>query len=129
MPPTSRPATALVDLDHLERLRELGDRYDTNLLDELVAMFLRDTPPRLAELRTACQLAHRGRVELAAHTLKSSCLQLGVRGVAVPAGQLETVARHAPAAKLRGLSRMVECAYWQVVEVLTVESARHPRRT
>ena len=49
--------------------------------------------------------------------------------VAVLAGKLETMARNAPASKLRAMALKVERAYWRVVEVLEVESARCPRRT
>jgi CheY-like chemotaxis protein len=70
-----------VDASALAALRDLGeDRPD--LLAELLAVYLRDTPPRLAALHEAVARADAEALRRAAHSLKGSSSQIGAVQVA-----------------------------------------------
>ncbi len=99
LPPRSTAAVAAggdeagLDLETIRMLRELGGDDDPDLFVELVSMFLRDTPPRLASLLVAVESADWGALEQAAHSLKSSCAHLGARQLSLLSSELEDVSR------------------------------------
>jgi CheY-like chemotaxis protein/HPt (histidine-containing phosphotransfer) domain-containing protein len=76
------PASAVAEEDSqnpldesvLEGLRELGD---SSLLDELVELFVGETPSRLTALRDAVEGEDAEAVEQTAHALKGSCSNMG----------------------------------------------------
>lgn len=59
---------------------------------ELVAVFLHDTPDRLAALRAAATAGDARAVRFAAHTLKGTCGYLGAEGLVRICRELEAVA-------------------------------------
>ena len=67
----------ILDPDVIETLRSLETDDTPGLFAELVELFLSDTPPRLAELGEALAANDAKRVEEVAHSLKSSCGNLG----------------------------------------------------
>ena len=68
-----------LDLAVLEGLRELQEEGETDLLAELVGMFLEDASARLDVLRDAIQIGDAEEIERAAHSLKGSCGNMGVK--------------------------------------------------
>ncbi|MBX9790463.1 MAG: Hpt domain-containing protein [Pirellulales bacterium] len=66
---------------------------DMNLFAELVEMFIEDTPPLFAEIRSALGSADQSRLILAAHTLCGAIGNFTVAGPYELAKQLELLAR------------------------------------
>ena len=83
-------ADAVLDIRALRRLRSL-ERAGTQpgLLDSLVGMFLDKTPARLERIARACAASQHGFVEIEAHSLKSSCRNLGAERMGTCAAMLE----------------------------------------
>jgi HPt (histidine-containing phosphotransfer) domain-containing protein len=66
-----------VDANALARLRDLQGAGRPDLLAELIAVYLRDTPPRLAALHDAVAGTDAEALRRAAHSLKGSSSQIG----------------------------------------------------
>jgi CheY-like chemotaxis protein len=70
-------ARDVLDLEVIETLKSLGGDDDPGLFAEIVELFLQDTPPRLAALEQALGSSDAKVIEETAHSLKSSCGNLG----------------------------------------------------
>ena len=79
-----------VDSAALQRLLSLGGR---DLLEKMIALFLRNTPDRLSLLRTGAEGRDWTSVERAAHSMKSSAAHLGLRDLRARAEAAEDLAR------------------------------------
>src|SRR5437867_8676562 len=68
--PTNEPGTAsaVLDMNIIRNLRELGGDDDPGLLPELIAIFLRDAPQRLGDISAGLRGGDLDRLERAAHT-------------------------------------------------------------
>ena len=77
----------------IEALRELGGEEEPELFEELVTMFLDDTPGRLENLRAALDAGDAKAIEHTAHALKSSCGNLGARRLASLCFEIESAGR------------------------------------
>ena len=73
----------------LERLRELGDRHDRDLLGEMATIFLREIPDRVERLGAALSEKDLEEALYLAHSIKGSCNSLGVRELAELCLQME----------------------------------------
>jgi len=73
--------------------RQLQDRSGRELVSPIIDRFLAEAPLRLAELRRALAARDDHKFVFAAHTFKSSCAQLGARGLAEICSDLETRGR------------------------------------
>lgn len=71
--------------------RVVGD--DAAFMDELLEMFLEDTPRYLRDMHAACDAEDADALEYSAHTLKSSCRTFGADRLAVVCQTLEERAR------------------------------------
>jgi CheY-like chemotaxis protein len=82
--PQTGPGTPneVVDARALAALRDLQGAGRPDLLAELLAIYLRDTPPRLAALHEAVARADAAALRRAAHGLKGSSSQIGAVQVA-----------------------------------------------
>ncbi|MFT5283998.1 MAG: HPt (histidine-containing phosphotransfer) domain-containing protein [Planctomycetota bacterium] len=67
----------ILDMEVIEALRALEAEGAPGLFDELVELFLSDTPPRMKSLAEATAAGDMKAVEFNAHSLKSSCGNLG----------------------------------------------------
>ena len=83
--------TSSAIIDQKELMDRLGD--DGELLKELVAMFLEDLPPLLAELRKAVDQGDFQQIEGVAHKLKGSISNFAAHEAAETAFQLEKAGR------------------------------------
>jgi len=90
-PPVARedPAAGVLDLPLLETMRSLPGRNGPSLLPELVALYLKEEPRRLAELALLVQGRRGDEVGRLAHTLAGSGANLGARQVQAVALALE----------------------------------------
>jgi CheY-like chemotaxis protein len=83
-------AEITIDTEVVDELRILGEAADKDFLAELVAEFVRDTQPLLAQLAQAIESGDAQEAGHIAHGLKGSCIQLGGRRLALACDRLET---------------------------------------
>ncbi len=83
----------VLDPDVIESLRALESEGEPGLLEELVELFLSDTPPRMRNLELAVTSGDARTVEEIAHSLKSSCGNLGAASLSVLFRQIEALGR------------------------------------
>lgn len=80
----------VIDGTVLESLVELGG---PDLLKELIELFCTDAPSQMADLADAVSQGDASRVASVAHSLKSSCANLGAMRLAELTKELETAGR------------------------------------
>ncbi len=104
-----------VDMSVIESLKELGD---VELVHELVEIFMEDTPPRLEELSKACLEGDAQRIESLAHSLKSSCANLGATYLSEICRELESQGREGELGRAKELIVLSKEEYRRVSESL-----------
>jgi HPt (histidine-containing phosphotransfer) domain-containing protein len=95
------PPDEAVDVRTLAALRDLQGEGQPDLLAELITVYLRETPPRLAALHKAVARADAEALGRAAHSLKGSSSQIGAVQVARLCADLE---EQAGTTDLRGVA-------------------------
>jgi len=90
---SQHPDHPTLDPEVLAGLRELETDDDPGLFSELVELFLTDTPPRLRALEHALGCGDSKALEEVAHSLKSSCGNLGASALAELCKDLEALGR------------------------------------
>lgn len=70
-------AADVLDSEVLAEIRQLGAEDSTDVLADLIGLFLDTTPPEIAALLDALDARDLGGVEAAAHKLKTSCANVG----------------------------------------------------
>lgn len=79
----------VIDLQSIENLRALNPGDNDEFLREIVAIYLEDTPVRLAELDQSLAAGDTPKFTRAAHSIKGSSANLGAMSVRAIAEQLE----------------------------------------
>ena len=102
-PCTTDDAEQVLDARVLDDLRALGGADDPGLLTELIELFLRDAPERIAEIEGALERGDAASLERAAHTLKSSSANLGATSLSALCREIEAAARARATAGLPAL--------------------------
>jgi len=115
-----RNPESVLDMSVIESLRELGGEDQPELLAELIDLFLDDTPKQLQALDEAVEAAYPEGMERAAHTLKSSCANVGAMGMSVLCFELEKLGRSNAIEGAGSLSSQIQQAYVAVAEALEV---------
>jgi HPt (histidine-containing phosphotransfer) domain-containing protein len=77
-----------LDTDRIAQIRSIGR---DGLLEEMIGLFLGETPDRIAEIRRAAEDGDDHALRTAAHTLKGSALALGAGAVASVCQELESM--------------------------------------
>jgi two-component system sensor histidine kinase/response regulator len=90
MPDTNRSNT-IASWNRSAALEMLGG--DENLLNEMIEIFLADSPKLLGRLEQALLQRDQSELELAAHSLKGELMYLGVQEVTETAEKLEAAGR------------------------------------
>lgn len=80
-PVAAVPSGPAVDLEVIASLRELQDPDEPDFVTELVDVLLSDAPERLAALDAAIAAGDARTVNRTAHSMKSSCGNLGARAM------------------------------------------------
>lgn len=114
----------VLDAAILEELRALQGPSSPHFLAEIIALFLRDTPPRLAEIREALEKRDVARLERAAHTLKGGSGNLGARRVALACARIEEAVRKKDWPAVADLARRIEEEFALAGEALKAERDR-----
>ena len=91
-PEENKESGKSVDQAVLARLRELNEDDEPDILTELIDLFLRDTPPRLAALKDAIKEGDAQALSQTAHTLKGSSANLGATRLAALNAELQSKA-------------------------------------
>lgn len=115
--------SAPIDLDVIQSLKDLGGEDEPGLFRELVDMFLRDTPPRMEALGQALEAGDAGSLERVAHSMKSSCGNLGAVVMADLCAQLEKAGREGSLESASDLLQRSTAEFQRVIEALEAELA------
>jgi HPt (histidine-containing phosphotransfer) domain-containing protein len=84
---------AWLDLTILQQLAAIGRTQGSDPAGEVVRLFIKNTPRRLAELTAAIDQRNATGIESAAHALAGGCGQVGARQMAHLAGFIEREAQ------------------------------------
>ncbi len=89
-PPIESVAEPAIDSTALARLRKLQPPGSPDIIGELIDLFLRETPAKIAAVRQAVEQRDAAKLAKAAHSLKGSSASLGARALARVCAELET---------------------------------------
>lgn len=90
---TIMPEPVIIDLQAIENLRALNPGDEDAFLQEIVNIFLEDTPQRIAELDQSLTEGDVTRFARAAHSIKGSSANLGAEALRTASEKLEHHAR------------------------------------
>ncbi|HLW69357.1 MAG TPA: Hpt domain-containing protein [Candidatus Binataceae bacterium] len=113
----------ILDAEVIADLRSEGDE----LLEDLIALFVSETPKRLATLAGSADAGNCAEAERAAHTLKSSAATLGAQVLSATAAAMEDAARGRRLEDVARLLGPLEAEANRVIAALCEESARGSR--
>lgn len=118
----------LIDLASLEAIAGLKDAGGEHLLKNVVALYLSHSPVLLRKLDEAVAKGDSDAIMEVAHTLKSSCAQLGAHRLATALKEMELLGRLQETGATPEVLRAVHRGYGAARSVLeTYLSARFPR--
>ena len=112
--PTAWAPQEAVDARTLAALRDLQGEGQPDILAELIAVYLHDTPPRLAALHETLVHADAAALQREAHDLKGSSSQIGAVQVTRLCANLEEQARAADLAGAPETLRRLDEAFGRV---------------
>ena len=108
VPVVEVPQPAAIDPQVLANLRELQDPDEPDFVVELIDHLLTETPMRLANIDEAIAAGNAQAINRLAHSLKSSCGNLGAVGLATLCATLE---RAGAEGRVDGTRAMLDAAY------------------
>jgi HPt (histidine-containing phosphotransfer) domain-containing protein/AmiR/NasT family two-component response regulator len=114
----NNPDQPLLDLEVVQSLKELGGPEDPGLFAELVEMFLRDTPPRIQAMLEASSNGDPMALARVAHSMKSSCGNLGAMSLAQLCQAIEAGGRQGDLEAVRSLVQRSSEEYQKVAQAL-----------
>ncbi|PYJ95681.1 MAG: hybrid sensor histidine kinase/response regulator [Verrucomicrobia bacterium] len=115
---------ATVNLNSLERLRELRTPGQPDPVAEIIGLFIEQTPPYLQALKTACEEKNAEGLKDTAHTLKGSCGNLGAEQMAAWCKELELIARQGTLSSAKRLVAQLQQEFIAVKKILDAECSR-----
>ncbi|TAK21550.1 MAG: Hpt domain-containing protein [Chloroflexota bacterium] len=113
-----------LDSEALARLAKLGRLTDQNLLGDLVALFARDVPPRIAACQDALDRDDPESLRRGAHAIKGTAGALGARELGALCARIETEAGVATPGDVSGLVSALDSAFRRAcaaLEALSLE--------
>ncbi len=119
---STAPGPAL-DPAALAGLRQLQEEGEPDIVQELAAAFMFETPLLLEALRRAVAEGQPDQLKRAAHNLKGSSHNLGARGMAALSAELELLGRHETVEGAAEVITRLEQEYQRVCQALAVEGA------
>lgn len=114
-----------IDEAAMQRLRRIGG---DDLINELVSIFIRNTPVRIRDAREAARSGDINQVMIAAHSLKSSCANLGARRMQQLAAEIEKNAISGEASPIPELLERLDESFQGVRASLERRVTQPPRR-
>jgi len=122
---STRPDTMpVLDPSLLDSLRTLRFEGEPDPVVEIIDLFLRDTPSRLEEAKSASARRDSAGVQSAAHTLKGSANNLGARRLGAAAGRLENEASTGQWELIEELLRAAETELQALIPELELQRMR-----
>lgn len=104
----------VLDLDVVDRLRQLTPPGEPDVLTEILHLFLDDVPRRIETLRAALGAGDAVAVQRAAHSLKGSSGNIGARAMYDVCRQLDDGAKAGDLARLQPLVDRLVSEYARV---------------
>ncbi len=98
-------APRVLDDKTIEHIRTVSEDIDPAFLDELIGIYLAQTPKLMEALATAARQGDLETLEASAHRLKGSSLNLGVVRMAALCGEIEKQAAAGSAADAEAMAR------------------------
>ena len=108
------PQGPAVDKGAINTLRQFGDE----LVQKVTKTFLDTSPTRIAAIRAAFVASDAAKIETEAHTLKSSCGQLGARKMEDLCGQAEQFGHQRRVDAVGAIVTQLEAEFKRVEEEL-----------
>ncbi|MCM2564789.1 hybrid sensor histidine kinase/response regulator [Janthinobacterium kumbetense] len=91
--PATVEAAAILDAAALQTLRAMRRPGRPDVLGRIIDLFYSDAPRLLGQLEVAAEASDAAALQLAAHTLKSSCANVGALGLSATCREIEQYAR------------------------------------
>jgi len=110
-------AAAPLDHESMDGLRQLGQ----DVLDDMIDLYLEDTPPRLAALHAAVVVGDARQVREVAHTVKGSSANFGANLLADLCRLLEQHARQGDLTTAKTAISAIETEYDRVRTALLAQ--------
>ena len=114
-----------LDRSVLAGLRELQEEGASDLLEELIGLFLADVPPQLVALRNAAEADDAQSVERIAHALKGSCANMGAVRMETLCAELQEVGRSEELRAAPGLIARLDEGFGRVRAVFEEELSKN----
>jgi CheY-like chemotaxis protein len=123
-PAFSNDEEAPLDKSVVATLRQLQEAGGPDIFEELIGLYLQDTPTRLVALREAVEAGRADTLKTIAHTLKGSSGSMGAQGMSAICAELEDVDASGDLPKVPGLLERLEEEFGRVRAALETELAR-----
>ena len=91
--PVPAETAAILDAAALQNLRAMRRPGRPDVLGRIIDLFYSDAPRLLGQLEVAAEASDAAALQLAAHTLKSSCANVGALGLSATCREIEQYAR------------------------------------
>ena len=108
----------VVDLQVIESLQQLTGNQSTELISEMINVYIDDASPRVAEISRASANHEAAALEDAAHALKSASANLGANRLAELCAKVERISQSGTTTDTQTLSTQIQEEYQQVKVVL-----------
>jgi HPt (histidine-containing phosphotransfer) domain-containing protein len=105
----------------LDNIRALQEEGKEDLLKKVIMIFLNDSPERLRELRKAVNSGDAPSVNRIAHTIKSSCANLGALNLSSLFKAMEALSRNNSIEQAPDLLSQIETEFKAVEAALRAE--------
>jgi signal transduction histidine kinase/CheY-like chemotaxis protein/HPt (histidine-containing phosphotransfer) domain-containing protein len=115
------PSQSVIDGKVLENIRALQEDGEEDLLKKIITIFLNDSPERLRELRKAVTSGDAPSINRIAHTLKSSCANLGAMNLSSHFKAMEDMGRKNSIENTPELLSQIETEFKEVEAALKSE--------
>jgi len=113
-----------VDMEVLNAFEELQEDHETDLIVELIDLYLTDAPQRLLAIREAAFANEWLLLKRAAHNLKGSSANLGIRQVAETCRKLEGTDYELSTESVEKLLQQLDHEFARASEALLTERQR-----
>ncbi|MDI3294116.1 response regulator [Janthinobacterium tructae] len=112
---------ALLDAAALQNLRAMRRPGRPDVLGRIIDLFYSDAPRLLGQLEVAAEASDTAALQLAAHTLKSSCANVGALGLSATCREIEQYARGNDVASALQHIRSIQQELDRVLAALAIE--------
>ena len=115
------PSQSVIDQKVLDNIRALQEEGKEDLLNKIITIFLNDSPERLKELRKAVNSGDSPSINRIAHTIKSSCANLGAMKISSLFKAMEAMGRKNSIEQAPELLSQIEIEFKAVEAALRAE--------